>query len=52
MDPSDEFVLIDSINGTLCTMEHNRKSLEIEMYKILKGEMVKNSFLMEKLDFL
>lgn len=38
MDPADEFVLIDSINGTFYTMEQNRKSLEIEMYRIIKGK--------------
>ena len=38
MDPSDEFVLIDDINGTVYTMEQNLmkgpKSVEIELYQI------------------
>ena len=42
MDPSDEFVLIDNINGTVYTMEQNPmkglKSVEIELYKIPYGE--------------
>ncbi|KAL4223253.1 Rab5 GDP/GTP exchange factor [Mactra antiquata] len=36
MEPSDDFVLIDSINGTVYTMEQSRKSMEIEMYRLLK----------------
>lgn len=44
MDPSDEFVLIDNINGTVYTMEQNEvkvpKSVEIELYRIQYGENI------------
>ena len=44
MDPSDEFVLIDNINGTVYTMEQNAvkgpKSVEIELYRIQYGEHI------------
>ena len=42
MDPSDEFVLIDNINGTVYTMEQTPmkgpQSVEIELYRIPYGE--------------
>lgn len=38
MEPSDEFVLIDSYNGTVYTMEQSRKSMEIEMYRLIHGK--------------
>lgn len=44
MDPSDEFVLIDNINGTVYTMEQNvrkgPKTVEIELYRIPYGEKI------------
>ena len=44
MDPSDEFVLIDDINGTVYTMEQNfmkgPKSVEIELYQIQYDKIV------------
>lgn len=47
MDPSDEFVLIDNINGTVYTMEQNElkgpKSVEIELYRIQYGEHIVKS---------
>lgn len=36
MEPSDEFVLIEDINGMVFTMEQRPKSLAIEMYRIIK----------------
>ena len=45
MDPSDEFVLIDNINGTVYTMEQTPmkgpQSVEIELYRIPYGEKPK-----------
>ena len=38
-EPSDEFVLIDDINGSIFTMEQNPKSQEIIIYKINKGKL-------------
>ena len=47
MDPSDEFVLIDNINGTVYTMEQTPKkgiqSVEIELYRIPYGEKQKST---------
>lgn len=35
MDVSDDFVLIDSFNGAVYTMEHNLKSMEIQLHRIV-----------------
>lgn len=39
MDESDDFVLIDSFNGAVYTMERNLKSVEIQLHRIVTGKV-------------
>lgn len=38
MDMSDDFVIIDSFNGAMFTIEQNPKSMEIKLHRILPGK--------------
>jgi len=38
MEGADDFVLIDSFNGAVYTMEQNHKSLEIQLHRIITGK--------------